>query len=78
MKTGLGEFTAKVGRDYIFKPTTWNKSLHQESNDNDVRIPNFATTKNYLLGAGCSRTEAFINTTVPILTGRLTTRLITY
>jgi hypothetical protein len=30
----------------IFKPTTGNKSLHQESNDNGVRIVNFVASKN--------------------------------
>ena len=33
----LGNFNAKVGRD-IFKPTIGNESLHQDSNDNGVRI----------------------------------------
>jgi len=27
----------------IFKPTTGNESLHQDSSDNGVRIVNFAT-----------------------------------
>jgi exonuclease III len=39
----LGDFKAKFGRDDIFKPTIWNDSLHQDSNDNDVRTVNFAT-----------------------------------
>ena len=30
----------------IFKPTIGNESLHQDSNDNEVRIVNFATSKN--------------------------------
>jgi len=29
----------------IFKPTTANESLHQNSNDNGVRIVNFAASK---------------------------------
>jgi hypothetical protein len=41
--TILGDFIAKVGRENIFKPTTGNESLHQDSNDNVVRIVNFAT-----------------------------------
>ena len=41
----LGDFNAKVGRENIFKPTIGNKSLHQDSNDNGVRIVNFATSK---------------------------------
>ena len=43
MKLLLGVFKAKVGRENIFKPTTGNESLHQDSNDNGVRIVNFAT-----------------------------------
>jgi hypothetical protein len=41
----LGVFNAKVKRKYIFKPTIWNESLHENSNDNGVRIINFATSK---------------------------------
>jgi len=42
----LGDFNAKVGRVNIFKPTIGNESVHQDSNDNCVRIVNFATSKN--------------------------------
>ena len=42
MKILLGNFSAKLGVD-IFKTTTENESLHQDSNDNDARIVNFAT-----------------------------------
>jgi hypothetical protein len=38
-----GDFNAKVGREDIFKPTIRNDSLHQDCNDNGVRIVNFAT-----------------------------------
>ena len=41
----LGDFNAKVGRENIFKPTVGSESLHQDSNDNGVRIVNFATTR---------------------------------
>ena len=34
MKILLGDFNAKVGRENIFKPSTGNESLHQDSNDN--------------------------------------------
>ena len=44
MKILLGDFNAKVGRENIFKPTIGNESLHQDSNDNGVRIVNFATS----------------------------------
>jgi hypothetical protein len=36
MEILLGDFNAKVGREDIFKPTLWNESLHEISNDNGV------------------------------------------
>jgi hypothetical protein len=42
----LLDFNAKVGRKDIFKPTIGNESLHEISNDNGVRLVNFATSKN--------------------------------
>jgi len=41
----LGDFIAKLGREDIFKPTVGSESLHQDSDDNGVRIVNFATSK---------------------------------
>jgi hypothetical protein len=46
MKILLGDFNAKVGSEDIFKPTIGNESLHKISNDNGVRVVNFATSKN--------------------------------
>jgi hypothetical protein len=46
MKILLGDFNAKVVREDIFKPTIGNGSLHKISNDNGVRLVNFATSKN--------------------------------
>jgi hypothetical protein len=46
MKILLGDFNAKISRESIFKPTIGNQSLHKISNDNAVRIVNFATYKN--------------------------------
>ena len=45
----LGDFNTKVGRENILKPTIGNESLHQDSNDNGVRILNFATPKNLVV-----------------------------
>jgi hypothetical protein len=42
----LGVFNAKVGREDIFKPTFGNENLHEISNDNGVRVVNFATSEN--------------------------------
>jgi hypothetical protein len=47
MKILLGDFCAKVGRKDIFKPAVGNESLHEVSNDNGVRVVNFATSKNH-------------------------------
>jgi len=38
-----------VGRKKILKPTIGNESLHQYSNDNGVRIVNFAISKNLVV-----------------------------
>jgi hypothetical protein len=46
MKILLGDLNSKVGRDAIFKPTIGNENLHEISNDNGVRLVNFATSKN--------------------------------
>jgi len=45
MKILLGDFNTKMGRQNIFKPTIGNESLHHDSNDNGVRLVNFATSK---------------------------------
>jgi hypothetical protein len=42
----LGNFNVRVIREDIFKPTVGNESLHEISNDNGVRLVNFATSKN--------------------------------
>jgi len=49
MKILLGDFNAKVGRENIFKPTIGKESLHQDKNDNGVRIVNFATSNNLIV-----------------------------
>ena len=42
----LGDLTAKVGRENIFKLTIGNESLHHISKNNGVKIVSFATSKN--------------------------------
>jgi phage-related protein len=49
MKILLGDLNAKVGREDIFKLTIGNESLHEISNDNEVRVVNFATSKNLII-----------------------------
>jgi hypothetical protein len=60
IKILLGDFSAKVGREEMFKPIIGNESLHEASN-NGVRVVNFATSKN-LSRAQHFHTATFINT----------------
>jgi endonuclease/exonuclease/phosphatase family metal-dependent hydrolase len=46
MKILLGDLNAKLDREDIFKQTVGNESLHEISNDNGVRVINFATSPN--------------------------------
>ena len=46
MKMLLGDFNEKVGRENIFQPTIGTESVDPESNDNGIRLVNFATSKN--------------------------------
>ena len=78
MKILLGDFNAKVGRENIFKPTIRNESLHQDSNDNGVRLVNFATSKNLVVKSTMFPNITFISTPGLLLMGILTTRSIMY
>jgi hypothetical protein len=49
MKIFLGDFSAKVGTEDIFKRMIRNESLHEFNNDNGVRVVNFATSKNLIV-----------------------------
>ena len=49
MKILLGDFDGKEGRENIFKLTIGKESLHQDSNDNGVRLVKFATSKNLVV-----------------------------
>jgi hypothetical protein len=49
MKILLGDCSAKVGREDIFKPTTGNEGLYQDSNNHGVRVVNVATSKSLVV-----------------------------
>jgi hypothetical protein len=55
----LLDFNAKVSRENILRPKIGNESLHKISNNNGVRIINFATSKN-LSKIQCSHIVALI------------------
>ena len=63
-------------REY-FQTDKGNEGLHQDSNDNVVRIIKCVTSKINLLRARCSYTATFVITPGTLLMGRLTNRLIT-
>jgi exonuclease III len=48
MKILLGDLNAKVGREDIFKLIICDESLHEISNDNGIRVVNFANSKNLI------------------------------
>ena len=49
MKILLDDFNAKVEQEVIFKPTIGKEYLLKISNDNSVRLVNFATSKNLIV-----------------------------
>jgi hypothetical protein len=59
MKILLGDFNAKVRREDIFKSTVGDESLHEISDDNGIRVVNFATS-NDLASVQCSHITTFI------------------
>jgi hypothetical protein len=74
----LLDFNVKVGRADIFKPTIGNESLHEISNDNGVRVVNFATSKNLTVKVQCSHIVTFINVLGHLLMGTHTIKLTTF
>jgi hypothetical protein len=51
MKILSGDFNAEVGREDIIEPRIGNESLHETSNDNGVRVVNFAKSKNLVVNS---------------------------
>jgi hypothetical protein len=71
----LGDFNANVGKEDIFKPKVGNENLHKISNDNGVRVVNFATSKNLIVKSMMFHIVTFINSLGRLLTERRTTKL---
>jgi hypothetical protein len=59
----LGDFSAQVGREDIFKLTVGNGGLHETGNDDGVRVIKFVTLKHLMLStAQCDWIIEFVNT----------------
>jgi hypothetical protein len=41
---------AKVGKEQIYRPVTGKHSLHKRSNNNGMRLINFASSRNMVVG----------------------------
>ena len=46
MQITLEDFNAQLGKDYVLIPKVGKETLHDSSNDNRIRVVNFATSKN--------------------------------
>jgi hypothetical protein len=75
MKILLGDINAKVGREDIFKPTIGNESLHEISNDNGVKLVNFATSKSSESKVQCPHIAKSIHILGRLQMGKPTIRL---
>jgi hypothetical protein len=66
----LGDFSAKIRMEDIFKPTFGNESLHEINNDNGARVVNFATSENLIVRSTVFHITTFINTLRLLLKGK--------
>ena len=46
VKIIIGDLNAKIGQEEMYRPITGMYSLHSLSNDNGIRLINFACSKN--------------------------------
>ena len=51
IKIVIGDLNAQIGKEKIFKPTVGDFSLHRESNENGVRLINFAAAYNMVISS---------------------------
>jgi hypothetical protein len=67
-----------MGREDNFKQTIENESLHEISNDNEVRVVNFPHPKTSQLTVYCYQIATFINIIGRFQMGKATIRLIIF
>jgi hypothetical protein len=71
----LRDLKTKVGKEDILKLPIWNESLHEISNDNGVRVANFATSKMSQSKVRCSHIATSISILGHLQTGKPKIRL---
>ena len=75
MEILLGDLTQNWGERIFSNQQLGNESLHQDSNDNGVRIVNFATSKSLDVKSIMFPHQNFYNSPGPLPMGGLTTKL---
>jgi hypothetical protein len=51
VKILLLDFNAKIGQEVVYRPTIGKESLHRISNDNGIRLVNFAMTRSMIVSS---------------------------
>jgi hypothetical protein len=49
----LGDFNAKVERENNFRPTIGRESLHEDSNDNGIKLKTLTISKEMVISSTC-------------------------
>jgi hypothetical protein len=47
----IGDMNAKVGKEQVYRPVIGKHSLHKRSNDNGMKLINFASSRNMVVGS---------------------------
>ncbi len=55
IKIVIGDLNAQVGREEIFKPTIGKFSFHNDTNENGLKLINFAAAHNMVISSTCFR-----------------------
>jgi hypothetical protein len=75
MKRLFSDFNTEVVTGHIFKLAIGNESSHEFSKGSGVRVVNLAKSRNLVVKSVIFHVAAFINTNLPLLKERCTTRL---
>lgn len=54
VKVVIGDFNAQAGREEVFRPAIGRFSLHSETNENRLRMINFAAANDMVISSTCS------------------------